>query len=137
MTAFTVDMTELRDVVKRLEAKGKNVSRLMPVVAEMLVSGVSDVYDAEGPGWQDLAESTKQARRGTSYKILQDTGVMAGSTTAGHGPDWAEAFAGAAYADFHSRGNANLPKRDPFDLGPFLADVLADVEDLVLLELTS
>jgi phage gpG-like protein len=134
---ITVDTSELQAAVRQLEAKGKNVGRLMPVIAEMLVSAVSDVYEAEGPGWQDLAEETKQARRGSSYKILRDTGVMAGSTTPGHGADWAEAYAGAAYADFHSRGNAHLPRRDPFDLGPFMDDVLDDVENLVLLEVTS
>jgi len=110
------------------------VSRLMPSIAEMLVSAVSDVYEAEGPGWKDLEESTKQARRGTSYKILQDTGVMAKSTSAGHGADWAEAFAGAAYADFHVRGNDRLPVRNPFDLGPFMQDVLDDTEALILTE---
>lgn len=134
---ITVDTSELRAAVAQLEAKGKNVGRLMPTVAEMLVSAVSDVYEAEGPGWRDLAEETKLARRGTSYKILQDTGAMAGSTSPGNGPDWAEAYAGAAYADFHSQGNAHLPRRDPFDLGPFMDDVLSDVEALILTEMTT
>ena len=133
---ITVDTSELKAAVAQLEAKGKTVSRLMPVIAEMLVAGVADVYDAEGPGWKDLAESTKRARRGDSYKILQDTGLMA-NTQAGNGADWAEAYSGAPYADFHVRGNPNLPKRDPFDLGPFLEDVMLDVEDLVLAELTT
>lgn len=133
---ITVDTSELKAAVVQLEAKGKTVSRLMPAIAEMLVAGVNDVYEAEGPGWKDLAESTKQARRGTSYKILQDTGLMA-ATQAGSGADWAEAYSGAPYADFHSRGNDRLPRRDPFDLGPFMEDVMLDIEDLVLQELAS
>jgi phage gpG-like protein len=129
-----VDTSELVAAIAELEARGKNVSKLTPAIAEMLVSAVHDVYDAEGPNWQDLADSTKEARRGTSYKILQDTGVMAGSTAPSHGSDYAVAFAGAAYADFHSSGTVNMPRRDPFDLGPFEEVVLKDVADLVLME---
>jgi len=132
-----VDIAELRAAVEQLQAKGKAIGHLMPTVADMLVTSVSDVYEAEGPGWRDLAESTKLARRGTSYKVLRDTGVMAGSTAPGNGPDWAEAYAGAAYADFHSRGTVNMPRRDPFDLGPFMDDVLSDVEALILTEMTT
>lgn len=132
----TVETAELKKIFQELQAKGKQSSRYMPTIAEMLVAGVADVYDAEGPGWQDLAESTKKARRGSSYKILRDTGLMS-ATEAGNGPDWAEAFSGAPYADFHVRGNANLPKRNPFDLGPYLQDVLDDAEDLLLTELTT
>lgn len=133
---ITVDTSELKAAVAQLEAKGKSVSRLMPVIAEMLVAGVNDVYEAEGPGWKDLAESTKQARRGSSYKILQDTGLMA-NTQAGNGADWAEAYSGAPYAGFHVTGTQHMPRRDPFDLGPFMEDVMLDVEDLVLTELTT
>jgi phage gpG-like protein len=135
MGSVSVDTRELMDIVHRFEERGRNVSRLTPAIAEIFVSGVSDVYDAEGPGWKDLAGSTQRARRGSSYKILQDSGVMAGSTTAIYGSDWAGAKAGASYADYHARGNANLPRRNPFDLGPFLDEVLDETEDLLLREL--
>ncbi len=131
---ISIDNSEVLAALKELDAKGRQITHLMPVVAEMLVAGVSDVYDAEGPGWKDLADSTNQQRRGTSYKILQDTGVMAGSTSPGHGSDWAEAFGGAAYTIFHVTGTKHMARRDPFDLGPFLQDVLDDVGDLVLSE---
>jgi phage gpG-like protein len=125
---------ELNAVLADLENRGRSLSHLMPVVSQILKAAVDDVYDAEGPGWQDLAESTKLARRGSSYKILQDTGVMAGSTGVRHGPDWAEAFGGAAYADFHATGTSRMVKRNPFDLGKFEDEVLREVADLLLQE---
>lgn len=132
-----LDGTELQRVIDEIGARGSSLSRCMPAIAEMLRSGVMDVYDAEGPGWQDLADSTKQARRGASYKILQDSGVMAGSTSTSYGPDWAEADSGgAAYAEFHATGTRFMPRRDPFDLGPFLDGILDEVADLVLTEVT-
>lgn len=133
---ISLDNSEVLGAIQQLEAKGRQITHLMPVVAEMLVAGVADVYDAEGPGWKDLADSTKQQRRGTSYKILQDTGVMAGATAPAHGSDWAEAFGGAAQTIFHVTGTKYMSARNPFDLGPFLQDVLNDVGDLVLSEVT-
>lgn len=125
-----VDAQEFAGAVYRLRAKGSALSKLMPAFADALVAAVSDVYEAEGPGWDDLAPSTQQARRGSTYKILQDTGVMAGSTSPGYGIDWAEAYAGVAYADFHATGTERMPKRNPFDLGPFEADVLEDLAQM-------
>lgn len=132
-----IDTTELGSVVAQMQARGKQVTRLMPVVAEILHSAVSDVFDAEGPGWKDLAESTKQARRGTSYKILQDTGMSAAYLGNYYGADWAEVVGQTSYIEFHTRGNENLPVRDPFDLGPFMADVLLDTAELLLNELAT
>lgn len=133
----TFDTSELTGLFRQLEERGKNVSRLTPAIAEMLKSAVNDVIEAEGPGWKDLADSTKQARRGTSYKILQDTGVLAASIGTESGPDWAEAYAGAAYADFHVTGTRNMPARNPFELGQFMDDVLSDASDLILQELAT
>jgi phage gpG-like protein len=129
-----VDTSEIAGTIYRLQAKGKALSGLMPAFAEELVGAVSDVYEAEGPGWEPLAESTLARRRGSVAKILQDTGVMAQSTAPGYGGDWAEAYAGAAYADFHATGTKFMPKRNPFDLGPFEAEVLESLADMALLE---
>lgn len=135
---ISVDNTELRRILEDLGQRGRSaVAHLMPVIADMLKTAVDDVYDAEGPGWPDLAESTKQARRGSSYKILQDTGVMAASTGVEHGADWAEAFGGASYADFHATGTVNMPARNPFELGPFEGPLLDEVADLILQEVTA
>jgi phage gpG-like protein len=129
----SVETSEVLQALRDLEARGRAVSQLMPAVSKILLAGVHDVADAEGPGWKDLADSTKKQRRGSSYKILQDTGVMLGEALGtAHGSDWAEVFGGAAYTIFHVTGTKFMPARDPFDLGPFMADVLADVSDLVL-----
>jgi len=108
---------------------------MMPVVAEALKSAVDDVYEAEGPGWTPLAESTIEKRRGTSSKILQDTGVMASSTMTRYGQDYAEAWAHVGYAKYHASGTERMPQRNPFDLGPFEADLLADVAELLAAEI--
>lgn len=127
-----VDSQELAGAVYQLRARGQALSKLMPAFADALVAAVGDVYEAEGPNWPDLAESTKQARRGSTYKILQDTGIMAGSTSPGCGIDWAEAYAGVAYADFHATGTERMPKRNPFELGPFETDVLEDLAQMAV-----
>lgn len=131
-----VDTQELAGAVYKLQAKAKALSGLMPAFAEALVAAVSDVYEAEGPGWDGLEPATKARRRGSSYKILQDTGIMVDSTSPGYGADWAEAFAGASYADFHATGTRRMPKRNPFDLGPFEAEVLEGLADLAAQEVT-
>src|SRR5512140_1638982 len=128
----SVDTQEVLKALDQMGTQGKSIAKLTPVIAEMLVSGVHDVYDAEGPDWKDLADSTKEQRRGSSYKILQDTGVMAGSTGQAHGADWAEAYGGAAYTIFHVTGTKYMDARNPFDLGPFMQDLLDDVAALVL-----
>lgn len=131
-TAFTADFTELAGVVASFEKRGNNLGRLMPEIAQILVSAVDDVYDAEGsPKWEPLAESTMARRRGTSYKILQDTGVMAASTMPAYFQDMAEAWANDGKAKYHAEGNENLPRRNPFDLGSFEAGVLSEVAALV------
>jgi phage gpG-like protein len=136
VSVVRVDTSEIAGTLYQLQAKGKALSGLMPAFAEELVSAVSDVYEAEGPGWEPLAESTLARRRGSIAKILQDTGVMAQSTAPGYGGDWAEAYAGASYADFHATGTRYMPKRNPFDLGPFEAEVLESLADMALLEVT-
>ena len=133
--------TDLPEVILSLQGKTKRLNAMLPQIAEAVVAAVSDVYDAEGPDWEPLAPSTQQARRGDSYKILQDTGIMAGSTSPGWGTgfseSYAEAYAGVSYAQFHATGTRHMPKRNPFELGPFEQDVLADVAELVAQEITT
>lgn len=134
MVDIRFDLGALLKDVKDIQNHTAAISRLMPVVGEILATGVSDVYEAEGPGWAPLKESTLLARSGSSHKILQDTGLMAGSTNIATGGDWAEAYAGVSYAYFHADGTKNMSARNPFDLGPFEEEVLADVSDLILAE---
>lgn len=67
------------DTIAEGLAAGDNASDIMAVVADMLVSEVSDKFDQEGPGWAPLAESTLRQRRGGTAQILSDTGRFAGS----------------------------------------------------------
>lgn len=130
-----VDNSELASVLFQIEAKGRSLGGVMPQIAQVLQSAVRDKFDQEGPGWKDLAESTKKARSGSSYKILQDTGELAKSVDTGYGSDWVEAFAGVSYAIFHSAGTETMPRRDPFDLEASKAiwdDAQKDILELVL-----
>lgn len=124
--------SELNKLLIQLEGRGASLDRVLPIVAELLVSAVDDVFNAEGPGWQPLAAATLAMRRrnGRGAKILQDTGMAARSI----GPNWAdnyaEAVAGVDYLIYHN-GEYGLPRRWPFDLGPFEEGVLDDVAELL------
>ncbi len=117
--------------IAEIEAKGKNVDKALPVIAEMLVGAVQDVFEAEGPGWEDLADSTRRARRGTSHAILQDTGLLADLIAPSYGSTYAEAVDGTTYGHFHVTGTRRMPKRDWTDLGPFEAPLLDEVAQLL------
>lgn len=136
---FRLDGHELVAVIEDLQARGKALGRLMPTAAEILVAGVHDVYEAEGPGWEPLKKSTLKKRRGGGgHKILQDTGVMASSTHPAHGADWAEAYAGDKKAEIHAAGapSKNIPVRNPFNLGPFENPVMDEIAELLAIEAT-
>lgn len=120
--------------VERLlqQLAGIDFAPIMHVVAEGLVLGVDDMYETAGHGlWAPLAPSTLKRRRGDGGQILKDTGVMAASTFADWGDDFAEAATGDAKIVFHaSRGaRAKIPYRNPFDLPD--ADVDAAAEQIL------
>lgn len=124
--------SELNKVLIQLEGRAASLDRVLPTVAEMLVSAVDDVFEAQGPGWKELSPVTLALRRkhGRGAKILQDTGAAARSIGPNWGADYAEAVAGVDYLIYHN-GEFGLPRRWPFDLGPFEAGVLDDVADLL------
>ena len=109
----------------------KSIDKVLPIAAELLVGAVHDVIEAEGPGWEPLAEATKARRRGSSYKILQDTGVGAASVAAQYGSTYAEAVDGTTYFWRHTVGGEHLPVRDWTNLGPFEAPLLDEVAALM------
>jgi phage gpG-like protein len=129
--------TDLAKAIAGLRVHAEKMDALLPTIAEMLVGAVQDVFDAEGPGWEPLAEATKKRRRGSSYKILQDTGVMAASVDPRWGTGYAEAVGGASYTIFHVTGTEYMPKRNPFDLGPFEQPLLEEVAALLTEQVTS
>lgn len=119
--------TTLNRVLAEVAAQGRSIDKGLPVIAEMLVGAVHDVFEAEGPGWEGLKPSTIASRRGTSHKILQDTGLFADSVDAKYGSTYAEAVDGTNYGHFHVTGTSRMARRDPFDLGPFEAPLLDEV----------
>lgn len=122
----------LNQALLMIEARGASFDRMLPTVADLLVAAVDDVFNAEGPGWQELSEETLARRRkqGRDARILQDTGEAARSIGPNWGENWAEAVAGVDYLIYHN-GEFGLPRRWPFDLGPFEEGILDDVADLL------
>jgi phage gpG-like protein len=130
-----VSTAELVQLTKTFERRGKNLSAITPVIAEMLFTAVHDRFDAEGPGWPPMAESTKAKRRGrTGHKLLQDTGNLITSVHGEHGPDWAMAATNVPYVRYHLHGGPVIPKRNPFEVRESIAD---DVVDLMLSHLVA
>lgn len=134
-----VATSELGKVISKYQDNADKVETLLPAISELLISAVSDVFEAQGPGWAPLAESTLKARRNKnkdSARILRDTGVMIGSLAGQYGWPYAEAVLGASYAYFHVTGTEHMPRRDPTDLGPGEQPLLDEVSDLILAHLT-
>lgn len=131
--------TDLQLVLLRYRQKAEASHGMLPVIAEMLVGGVLDVFDAEGPGWAPLAEATLARRRknGRGARILQDSGLAATTVAAGYGEDYAEAAAGVDYLIFHSSSEprSKLPLRNPFNLGPFEQPLLDEVAAMLTSQL--
>jgi phage gpG-like protein len=127
----SIDTSELVGAIEAFEKRGKRLDDTMSVAAEVLVSAVNDKFQAGGPGWAPLAESTLLQRRGTVAQILVDTGRLVGSIHGMHGDDFAEAATDVSYAVYHvsSAPRSNLPLRDFFDLPEQVFD---DILELVL-----
>lgn len=138
MAFFSIKATDSRalsTVLLEYQRKAQAIDGMLPTIAELLVGGVLDVFEAEGPGWAPLADATLAARRkaGKGAKILQDSGVMASSIAPAWGDTWAEAYAGVSYAVFHTspEPREKIPLRDVFNLGPFENPLLDEVAALL------
>jgi phage gpG-like protein len=128
---------ELGTLLQTFERRGRNLGQITPVIAEMLVTAVHDVFEAEGPGWPRHAASTLRKRRGrTGHKLLQDTGHLITSVHGEQGPDFARATTNVPYAVYHtsSAPRTILPDRNPFLIPDSVAD---DVVDLMLSHLVA
>ena len=116
-----VDTSELDRELSAIERRVTDYSPITPVLAEILVSHVSDRWQSGGNGqWPPLAASTLYKRRlhGKGAQILLDTGRAAASVEAAHGADWAGAYTDVSYMVFHVSAAARsvIPLRDPFDV---------------------
>lgn len=113
----TVDASELHARIEAFTKRADDLSPIMQVIAEDLVAAVSDEFESEGHGkWPPHAPSTLRRRRGGAGKLLQDTGLLAGSIEPHFGPDFAEASTGVDYVRYHLEGGAIIPRRNPFDV---------------------
>jgi phage gpG-like protein len=132
----TVDTSEVVDRLVEYRKRGGNLSPVMAVIAEDLVSAVSDMYDSEGQGqWPPHAESTIAKRRagGVGAKLMQDSGNLAGSTEPNAGSNFAEATTGVEYIVYHLDGGDIIPQRNPFLLGDeVLGAAVDDVLDYIV-----
>jgi phage gpG-like protein len=120
---------DLQKILAAMQARGQSIDKARPVIAEMMLSAVADVFDAQGPGWAPLAASTVAKRRGVTHMILQDSGVMAASGAPAYGSDFVDVVFGVPYAVYHTSDapRTRLPRRDFTDLGPFEQPLLDDV----------
>jgi len=121
--SVTSDGSQLAAVLNgiRLSAD-RDLSAAMSIIAEDLVTAVSDEFDSAGNGkWPGLAESTLRKRRleGRGAQILQDTGRFAASIAPDAGALFAEASTDVEYAVYHVSDAPRrvIPLRNPFDLG--------------------
>lgn len=127
MFDVATDASELVELLTAFEKRGGDLSPILAVIAEDLVTAVSDRYDSEGGGeWPPHAPSTTAKRRGGGGRLLQDTGVLAASTEARSGQDFAEATTGVDYIVYHLDGGPIIPKRNPFELGDDVFDAAVD-----------
>jgi phage gpG-like protein len=125
-----LDTTELKRKLRRLQTSAVNFTPIMQVVAEMLVTAVSDRYQSEGDGqWPPHAAATIQLTG--PHKLMQLTGVLSGSTTAASGEDYAEAYTSVDYIKYHLEGGPKIPKRNPFEIGD---EPMAEATDYILAE---
>lgn len=134
------DVSALTGLLRKLENRGRDVSKLTPLVAEILVTAVEDEFDTEGHGaWPPLAESTIAARRGGGggAKMLQDTSVLAGSIRPDFGDDFGAAATDVPYAIFHvsSAPRKKIPERN--FLNVLHEETLLEIEDVLVAELVS
>ena len=138
---FQLDDSELLKALDAYASRTKNLKPVFRLIALDFLDRVEDNFASESGfafgEWEDLAPATIAARRknGVGYKILQDTGVMAGSVTPDYGNDFAEAFTTIFYAKYHTskEPRSKLPLRDFFDID--IESAQKDAAELILEEI--
>lgn len=130
----TFDMKELNDELKRMGGQAAHQRDVNMQVAHILHAMVDDKFDAQGPGWKPLEQTTLKRRRGGS-RVLQDTGHLANSMTPEAGDDFAAVFTNVDYATFHITGTKHMPKRDFLDID--MDKVFDQAVELILESITT
>jgi len=131
-----IDFSAMMGAVQGLSRQLSDAHRTLPVIAEALVSSVQDVFEHEGqvggkPRWKELKRKRKR-NRGGGQKILQDTGILAGSIAPASSDRWVAAYTGVAYAKYHVSKERRkvIPLRDFFDIDR--AEFYAEAADFLL-----
>lgn len=137
-----IDFSELRAAAKEFTRRGGNLQSVTEVIANDLAVAVQENFEQEKGhlqgAWPDLAESTKARmkprRRASAYKILQDTGILAGSIMPHSDGGEAEAYTNVPYAKYHvsSAPRSRLPLRDFLDID--FERIMEDTAELLLAE---
>lgn len=84
ITKIEVTSDTISAALARLVQANADFSPFMRELSETLRDRVEENFEAQGrPTWAPLSEVTK-TRRGAGAKILQDSGQLAASITAGH-----------------------------------------------------
>jgi phage gpG-like protein len=139
-----IDFNELRAASKAFAARGGNLQDVTMVIANDLAAAAQERFELQSGHlqgkWKKLAASTKKrmkpSRRNSAFKILVDTGLLAGSIVPHHDGMVAEAFTNVPYAKYHvsAAPRTKIPLRDFFDID--FERVMEDTAELLLAEIT-
>jgi phage virion morphogenesis protein len=140
MITVTLDGARAQADLERILNKVADPTELMSGVAMLLESSAQQAFQDQGPGWADLAESTKAERTkaGTwpGQKLVRKGGNngLLGSLFSDSGSDWTNVGAGsgpsAAYAMIHQfGGQAGRGKKTTIPARPYMP-ISADGKDL-------
>jgi phage virion morphogenesis protein len=103
----TIDDTEVRQMLDRIQRAGLNLGPLMKTLAMTLKDETEHRFETEGPGWPTLSDSTKQARTRLGHwpgPMLQVSGQLAASISTESGADFARIGSSKVYAAIQQLG---------------------------------
>lgn len=112
MSLVVVDDRQLVQALQHLKAAGQDMTPAMRKIAQAMALIVEDNFAAEGqPKWEPLSDvtvamRTKAAKGKTEggFRILQDSGQLAGSYSTAHGSDYAVVGSNLEYAGIQNFG---------------------------------
>ena len=129
MIEVKIDLRQVTATLDQLQRRLGNASELMSGAAMLLESMTQQAFIDQGPGWQDLAASTKAKRekKGTWPGRILDvsTAGLKASVMSDSGNDWAHVGAGSGksmvYAMIHQfGGQAGRGKKTTIPARPYL-----------------
>ena len=110
MSGFSIQVedAQLTAALLALRARLGNLQPVMASIGQRLVTQADLSFRGErdpwGAAWQRLSQSTLRQRRGTSAKILRDTGHLAGSFSYRASADQVVVGTNVIYATIHQFG---------------------------------